>query len=100
MILQDAAMMIDSYEHDILFSHAIFSNPEFLSYKYSLQERVRLQQNPLEKQIQRVLPELCRQITNNNNKLKDQIIKTMLNCTEEMKSQLHSTEQNINVTVH
>ena len=100
VILQDAAMMIDSYEHDILFSHAIFSNPEFLSYKYSLQERVRLQQNPLEKQIQRVLPELCRQITNNNNTLKDQIIKTMLNCTEDMKSQLRSTEQNINVTVH
>jgi chorismate mutase len=95
--------MIDSYEHEILFSHAIFSSPEFLSYKYSLQERVRLQQNPLEKQIQRVLPELCRQITHNNNTLKDQLISTMLNCTEEIKNQfkveLRGTEQNINVRV-
>ncbi len=36
VILQDAAVMIDNYQPNVVFKHTFFSSQEFMSYKHAL----------------------------------------------------------------
>lgn len=91
VIIQDAAVLIiNGVEHNILFNHSIFKSNEFLAFMAQVQEVLETQANPLHKEIERVLPELCRQINNNTNILKDQIISTVIKCSDNIQQQLQT----------
>jgi hypothetical protein len=63
--LQDAAMMIDDFHHEVLFNHAIFHTQKFIQFKDALQQHMEISANPIEEQIQRVLSQLCVQMQSN-----------------------------------
>jgi hypothetical protein len=99
VILQDAAVMMDTYFPSIVFHHPIFSSAEFISYKLALKEQIETQQNPIEQEIQRVLPELCRQIHCNSNSLKDHLLAAIQTSTNKLSHKLQNTENKLQFCV-
>ncbi|MFN9982386.1 MAG: hypothetical protein ACK53Y_20835, partial [bacterium] len=71
---------MDDYSHS-LFQDPLFYRHDFLSYKQCLKEHMEVAQNPIHMEIQRVMPELCRQITVNNDALRSQLLDAVNNCT-------------------
>jgi hypothetical protein len=65
VVLQDAAMMIDDFHHEVLFNHAIFHTQKFIQFKDALQQHMEISANPIEEQMQRVLLQLCVQMQSN-----------------------------------
>jgi uncharacterized protein YqgQ len=59
VIIQDAVVLMDEYLHS-LFQDPLFSRHDFVSYKQSLNEHMVVAQNPINMEIQRIMPELCR----------------------------------------
>jgi hypothetical protein len=99
VILQDAAVMIDNYHPSIVFNHPFFSSEEFISYKLALKQNLETQANPIEQEIQRVLPELCRQIHNNSNSLKDHLLAAISTSTTQLSQKLQNTENKLQFCV-
>ena len=91
MILQDVAVMIDNSTHPV-FNHPIFSSVEFMEFKKSLLENLATQQSPIDIEIQRVIPQLCRQISINNEALKDHIINAVNNAVLQISHKVGKSE--------
>jgi hypothetical protein len=83
VIIQDAVVLMDDYSHS-LFQDPLFYRHDFLSYKQCLKEHMEVAQNPIHMEIQRVMPELCRQITVNNDALRSQLLDAVNNCTSKV----------------
>jgi hypothetical protein len=83
VIIQDAVVLMDKYSHS-LFQDPLFYRHDFVSYKQCLNEHMEVAQNPINMEIQRVMPELCRQITVNNEALRSQLLDAVNNCTSKV----------------
>ncbi len=57
------------------------------------------QPNPIEQEIQRVLPELCHQIHSNNNSLKDHRLAAIRTFTNKLSQKLQTTEHKLQFCV-
>ena len=100
VLLQDAAVLNESYHQHVIFQHPIFHSQEFLDYKSALQQQLDTMESPLEQQIQRVLPELCRQITSNNNSLKEHLLNAINTTAAQVSEKVEHTEKNLQYCVN
>ena len=100
VLLQDAVVLNDSYRQHVIFQHPIFHSQEFLDYKSALQQQLDTMESPLEQQIQRVLPELCRQITSNNNSLKEHLLNAINTTAAQVSEKVEHTEKNLQYCVN
>ena len=98
--LQDAAMMIDDFHHEVLFNHAIFHTQKFIQFKDALQQHMEISANPIEEQIQRVLPQLCVQMQSNNIALKDHIVNAINASSQHLTQQILGTQQHVQQSMH
>jgi len=100
VVLQDAAVMIDDFHHEVLFNHAIFHTQEFIQFKDALQQHMEISANPIEEQIQRVLPQLCVQMQSNNIALKDHIVNAINASSQHLTQQILGTQQHVQHSMH
>jgi hypothetical protein len=84
IIIQDAVVLMDKYSHS-LFQDPLFYRHDFVSYKQCLNEHMKVAHNPINMEIQRVMPKLCRQIAVNNDALwRSQLLDAVNNCTSKV----------------
>jgi len=98
VIIQDAVVLIDDYSHT-LFQDPVFSSGSFLSYKESLLQHIAVAQNPIHQEIQRVLPELCRQITVNNEALRSQLLDAVNSSTSKLITKIEDGSVEVQSTI-
>lgn len=91
VIIQDVAVMMDNGMHPV-FNHPLFSSDEFMEFKNSLYETTASQQNPIDMDIERVIPQLCRQIAINNEALKDHIINAVNKAALQMSQKFDKSD--------
>jgi len=92
VILQDAAVLVEHYSHPVL-NHPIFSTEEFISYKEELRTQMTTVQNPIHHEIQRVMPELCHQISVSNEALTTNIISAISQSTKTVTQTIEGRAQ-------
>ncbi len=92
VILQDAAVLVDHYSHPVL-NHPIFSSEEFMTYKDELITQMSTVQNPIHHEIERVMPELCRQISVSNEALTTNIISAISQSTKTVTQTIEGRAQ-------
>jgi hypothetical protein len=76
-----------------VLNHPIFSTEEFISYKEELRTQMTTVQNPIHHEIQRVMPELCRQISVSNEALTTNIISAISQSTKTVTQTIEGRAQ-------
>jgi len=99
VILQDAAVLMDDYPH-IVFDHPIFSSAEFLTFKGIMKEVIATTVHPVSHDIQRVMPELCRQIATGNECLMENLINAIRSASNAISNKVDKNQLELQVSVN
>lgn len=93
VILQDASVMIGLYPHPI-WNHEIFKSTDFTSYTDQLAEAIKTNSNPLTSDIERLMPELCRQIYARDQELNANVVSIVKTSADNICNKMDTTHSN------